>query len=271
MVSLIIRAHYFPDEDQSRLEFCVQDSGKGIPEDRLEMIFEPFRQAESGDTRQYGGTGLGLTVSEKLAHLLGGTLQVESKMGADCHGSSFTFSLPFQPIQQQLSSPSLPAPSATQPEIMSPSIDPMMYGIEQSPSSIRHSSSSEVVLLVEDDKVSRRIATRMLQKAGFTVMEAHDGVQAVSSYEQHHEKIDLILMDLMMPNMDGLEATERIRAREGQSDFPNQYRVPIVALTAGAMKGDREVALAKGMDSYLTKPISYKILVETVQKCIAMS
>ena len=144
-----------------------------------------------------------------------------------------------------------------------------MHNIEQAPSSIRHPSPSEVVLLVEDDKVSRRIATRMLQKAGFTVMEAHDGVQAVSSYEQNHEQIDLILMDLMMPNMDGLEATERIRARERQSDFPTQHRVPIVALTAGAMKGDREAALAKGMDSYLTKPISYNILVETVQKCIA--
>ena len=229
------------------LQFCVHDTGKGIPDDRLDIIFEPFRQVDFGDTRKYGGTGLGLTISKKLVRLMGGTLWVESTTREDCAGSRFFFTVPFQPAPP-LTNTLVPAPLLSVPSQLSTIL-----------------RSPKVSLLAEDDRVSRRVVTRMLQKAGFEVLEAHDGVEALSMYELHRHRIDLIVMDVMMPNMDGLEAVERIRASECKTNSPN--RVPIVALSAGAMKGDREVAIEKGMTSYLTKPISYEVLVATLNKC----
>lgn len=228
--------------DDNMIEFCIQDTGKGIPEDRLEIIFEPFRQVEFGDTRKHGGTGLGLTICKKLIEIMGGTLRVEScvKRGGN-QGSRFCFTLPYE------------AASLVDEEASTKIKGPL-------PSSQCQSSCK--ILLAEDDPVSRKVATRLLETAGFDVMPALDGAEAVTLFEKHRATIDLILMDVMMPNMDGLEATERIREIEASSGNPAQ--VPIIALSAGAMKGDRERGIKAGMTDYLYKPINRALLLDAL-------
>jgi CheY-like chemotaxis protein len=224
------------------LVFCVHDSGKGIPEDRLEMIFEPFRQVDFSDTRTHGGTGLGLTICKKLVEIMGGKMWVESSLEPGNRGSSFFFTLPYQPAEEGPVKDVQPKKRAELPPL--------------------RCQRSGMILLAEDDLTSRKLATRMLEKAGFEVLPAHDGCEAVSLFEQHQSKIDLILMDVMMPNMDGLEATQRVRQIERQSHC--KEAVPIVALSAGAMKGDREKGLEMGMSDYLYKPVNRAQLLKTL-------
>ena len=231
------------------LEFSVQDTGKGIPEDRLGMIFEPFRQVEIGDTRKHGGTGLGLTICKKLVSMMGGDLCIHSSTEGLDRGSRFFFSLPFEPCEKLTISQNMQTP----------------HHLIHIP---RLSRKSGKILLAEDDRVSRKIAVSMLKKAGFEVLEAGDGVEAVSMYVQNRRTIDLVLMDVMMPNMDGLEATKRIR--EIESRLPECDSVPIVALSAGAMKGDREKGLEVGMTDYLYKPISIQQLKEALERCLGI-
>lgn len=246
-VSLVIKK--CPDLDF--IELGVHDTGKGIPRDRLVMIFEPFRQVEFGDTRTHGGTGLGLTICKKLIEIMGGTLRVESRTDSACQGSHFFFTVPYQPTKA------------------GPFNEPPISGHDHLPNIEMASLRSHrfgKVLLVEDDAVSRKVAKQMIQKAGFDVLQARDGVEAVSLFEQNRDTLDLILMDVMMPVMGGIEATERIREIERTSDTTEF--VPIVALSAGAMKGDKERGLAVGMTDYLTKPISRLKLLEALEKYI---
>ena len=236
-------------EDPKSIEFSVQDSGKGIPEDRMEIIFEPFRQVEFGDTRKHGGTGLGLTICKKLIEMMGGSLKVES--GGSGNGSRFYFVLPYEPAQLAPINKNLKTSGAKRSGTP-PKLAPTNSGTSAKSDSGKKKSCSKI-LLAEDDTVSRKMVTRMLEKAGYEVLPAVDGIEAVCLFKEHHDTIDLVLMDVMMPNMDGLEATEKIREFEQGSEFADS--IPIVALSAGAMKGDKEKGLECGMNSYLTKPV----------------
>ena len=235
--------------DHETLEFSLLDTGKGIPASHIESIFEPFRQVEISDTRQHGGTGLGLTISRKLVELMGGKLRVESSVLGPIRGSSFAFTLPYRP---QKSSMQLPLPDQSVPL---PVPRPTRNTIQQSPNGYKpdahdskndqtnDTSSKSKILVAEDDPVSRKLVSRMLQRTGYTVVLACDGEEAVNTYSSDSD-IALVLMDVQMPRMSGHEATKLIRDQE---KLLGSIPVPIIALSAGAMKGDQERGISFGM------------------------
>ena len=201
--------------------FTVRDSGPGIPEDKRRIIFEPFRQADGSTTRRFGGTGLGLAISTGLVDMMGGRIWVDSEVG---RGSTFHFTAPFTLGEAAL--PQRVAPSAN--------------ATECAPLSI---------LVAEDNVVSQKLVTALLKDRGHTVTVAATGCAVLDLVERRD--FDLILMDIQMPEMDGLQATAEIRHREDRTG----KRIPIVAMTAHAMAGDRERCLDSGMDGYIAKPI----------------
>ncbi|WP_051145048.1 ATP-binding protein [Thiomicrorhabdus sp. Kp2] len=203
------------------LHFSVKDQGIGISKEAQEHIFEAFAQAETSTTRKYGGTGLGLAISAKLVQMLGGELHVESTLGK---GSRFYFSVPAK-IVEITERPALQSLSASQ--------------------------LAGHILLVEDNKTNQLLMSAILTKQGITFDLAEDGLEAVSAVTKNH--YDLVLMDENMPNLNGIEATKQIREWEQQQ---NLNRLPIIALTANAMTGDRERFVSAGMDEYLTKPVN---------------
>ena len=235
-------------QQQQLLQICVSDTGKGIPADHLESIFDSFRQVEIGDTRNHGGTGLGLTISRKLAELMGGNLSVVSSVDGPDKGSRFTVVLPYKPMSKLQATTELSSSSQSTREV--------------STGSINSDHGNNTILVAEDETVSRRLVKRMLEVSGYNVLLAEDGSQAVEMFKNHTNNISLILMDVQMPHLDGLAATELIRAlEEGRKEH-----IPIIALSAGAMKGDHEQGLAVGMTDYLTKPVNFKLLKETLKK-----
>ena len=207
-----------------QLHFYVRDTGIGIPAEKQRSIFEAFSQADASTTRKFGGTGLGLTISTKLAQMLGGSLQVESEEGK---GSCFHFTIQAQVVSAKLEP--VPAPKTV------PQTSNTTVGL--------------LILLAEDNPVNQKVAVRLLQKQGHSVTVAGSGKAAVERWQKR--PFDLILMDVQMPDMDGLEATRVIRQIEKTSGG----HVPIIALTAHAMAGDRERCLEAGMDGYASKPI----------------
>jgi PAS domain S-box-containing protein len=223
--------------DHLHLGIAVIDTGIGIGPDKQGVIFESFRQADSSTTRQYGGTGLGLTISARLIALMGGKITVESAPG---QGSTFRFTIPCRVAPADsvpVRSPAISAPPARQ-------------------------SRKLRILLAEDNPVNQRLAQRLLENRGHSVSIAGDGRQALEAAAQEADPFDLILMDVQMPTMDGLEATRAIR----QLEAPERNSVPIVAMTAFAMKGDRERCLAAGMNAHLTKPIDPAELCGTIER-----
>ncbi|MBN8488169.1 MAG: response regulator [Burkholderiales bacterium] len=213
-----------------QLQFIVSDSGRGIAPALLERIFEPFERADDG--RGAAGTGLGLTISRQLARAMGGNLVASSRPG---QGAQFHFTL---------DAPAVEGPSTVEPPEQPP------------PSTLRGE-----VLLVEDNEVNAMVARGMLESLGLTVREAHDGIQALQALQQRRPQ--LVLMDCQMPLLDGWEATRRWRKIEQTNRL---LRVPVVALTANAVAGDREVCLAAGMDDYLAKPFTRERLGQVVAR-----
>jgi PAS domain S-box-containing protein len=211
------------------LSIAVRDTGIGIPADKQRIIFEAFTQADSGTSRRYGGTGLGLAISARLANLMGGTISVASTPGV---GSTFTVT-----IRCGLAEKS-DAPNAT----------PIVPGTTESVHPVLRGKNSRLILLAEDNAVNQLVASRMIKHIGHQVVVAGNGALALEAIAT--QRFDLVLMDMQMPVMDGLEATAAIRAREQLVD----EHVPIVALTANALDGDRQKCLAAGMDDYLAKP-----------------
>jgi signal transduction histidine kinase/ligand-binding sensor domain-containing protein/CheY-like chemotaxis protein len=222
-----------PDGADVALHFAVRDTGIGIPAEKQELIFEAFRQADGSTTRKYGGTGLGLAICSRLVGMMGGALRVESEAG---RGSTFHFTAKFGAVK--------PADSQEAGEADLPAPDP--------PGSLN-------VLLAEDNIVNQRLVVRLLAKRGHRVVLAASGREALERFDR--ERFDLILMDVQMPDMDGLEATAVIREREKKT---GSY-TPIVALTADAVDGDRKRCLAAGMDHYINKPIEAAKLLELVE------
>jgi signal transduction histidine kinase/CheY-like chemotaxis protein/HPt (histidine-containing phosphotransfer) domain-containing protein len=234
-----------PGDARGWVRFTVRDTGIGMSAETLARLFQPFSQADTSTTKKYGGTGLGLVIAKHLAGLMGGTLDVKSVVGA---GTELCVELPFEPARAPAAAvaPGAPAPA--------PSPSP-------SPSPSPEAGASLAVLLVEDNEVNQEVARAMLEGAGHRVEVAGDGSEAVQQCLPG--RFDCVLMDCQMPVMDGLEATRRIRARERAS---GSARMPIVALTANAMAGDRERCLAAGMDDFLAKPFDTRSLLAAVAR-----
>ncbi|HLO93889.1 MAG TPA: ATP-binding protein, partial [Burkholderiaceae bacterium] len=211
------------------LTFTIADTGIGIPAKKLGTIFEAFSQEDSSITRRYGGTGLGLTISARLVDAMQGRIWVESSPG---EGSRFHVALPLM---------------AESPDERPPMGMGSGEGTDAEPAA---AGTSLRVLLVEDHPVNQRLAAQLLQRWGHRVTLADNGERALALLAD--DRFDLVLMDMMMPVLDGLEATRRYRATEQGA------RTPIVALTAKAMKGDRDRCLAAGMDDYLSKPLDLR-------------
>lgn len=220
---------------QVNLLFTVRDTGIGIPLEKQASIFQPFQQADSSITRSYGGTGLGLTISSRLVGMMGGQLQLESESG---QGSLFYFSLLLTTAKQTL-----------------PTTHPV------SNANLSPANAALKILLADDNAVNRLLARRLLNKAGHEVILAENGREALEAWEA--ERPDVILMDVQMPVMDGLEATQLIRNLEQDKQF---NPTPIIALTANALERDRQQCLAAGMDDFLSKPFQIQALLDVVQR-----
>ena len=230
----------------AELRFSVRDTGIGIAPEKQKLIFGVFTQADASTTRKYGGTGLGLAISHHLVALMGGELQVQSKLG---EGSNFLFA-----VRLRLPSMDL-IPQQQNPIRLKESLPPSM----DAPAATNHRSLR--ILLAEDNDVNSRLATKLLEKHGHSIVRARNGREAVDAIE--HENIDLILMDTQMPEMDGLEAIRRIREKKKESD---RY-LPIISVTARAMRGDRESCLEAGADAYVSKPLRASELFDAIDRC----
>ena len=219
------------------LKIGVTDSGIGISSQAIKMIFEPFIQADGSTSRKYGGTGLGLAICTRLTKMMGGSIWSESTEGV---GSTFYIQIPFVVndvvVAQDLKN--------------SDRISPLWDGPPLK------------ILLVDDQNIGLMVAARLLQKAGLTVVEACSGQDALQ--KQGQEDFNVILMDIQMPGMDGIEATLAIRTREKETG----KWTPIIALTAHALQGDREKIMGQGFDGYITKPIELGVLFNELHRCI---
>jgi CheY-like chemotaxis protein len=206
------------------LRFAVTDTGIGIPQERMQILFSPFVQADASTTRNYGGTGLGLAISKRLVELMGGKIGFESGEG---QGSTFWFTVVFR----RASTPVLAA-----------AVEPLPGLIDRATDKGRRAR----ILVAEDNATNRALALAQLEKLGYCADTVVDGAAAVEALREG--AYDLVLMDCEMPVMDGYEATAMIR----QLNIP---RIPIIAVTAHAMPGDRDKCLRAGMDDFLSKPV----------------
>ena len=218
-----------------QIHVSVQDNGIGIPAERLDSLFDSFTQVDTSITRKFGGSGLGLAISRELVQLMGGHIWVDSQIGL---GSTFHFNILAEAVSASeaalmdivhLSSTNQPASA---------------NGTERQPFSI---------LLVEDNRINQKVCLGMLQRLGYKATVASNGVQALVALSQN--EFDVVLMDIQMPELDGVSTTRRIRTQ-----WPEARQPYIIAMTANALKGDREEYLSVGMDSYLSKPIRLKDL-----------
>ena len=216
-----------------QLEFSVQDSGIGIAQDKLAYIFEGFSQAESSTTRRFGGTGLGLAISKRLVNLMGGDLQVHSELG---RGSRFFFTLNFDI--------GVASPTANAPPSQPGQKSQRLAGLR--------------LLVVEDNLLNQQVAFELLTRSGAQVELAGGGLDGVAQALAADPPFDAVLMDLQMPDIDGLEATRRIRSHT------RMLSVPVIAMTANAMHSDKEACLAAGMVDHVSKPIDLNHLIDTL-------
>jgi PAS domain S-box-containing protein len=230
------------DDEQTLLRFLVRDSGIGIATDKLEQIFEPFTQADGSMIRQYGGTGLGLTIARQLAELMGGTVGVESE---EAKGTTFWFTAVLGKEKQRRTAPCIPAFSGAQ---------------AQTPLSTVAAHNARI-LVAEDDFTNQFMTKIILEKFGYQVDVVNNGEEALKFLEKNDYA--LVLMDCMMPTLNGYETTAVIR---NPASSVRDHAIPVIALTANAFKEDREICLAAGMDDYLAKPIDVTKVLAVLEK-----
>jgi PAS domain S-box-containing protein len=232
-----------PEEGEVVCRFSISDRGIGIPKEKQASIFEPFLQAETSTSRRYGGSGLGLTISARLVKMMGGRMWVQSEPG---HGSTFFFTAQF----------------SRQAAVGDPVID--FRGSPAREPVIAPPCSGLTILLVDDDPLTQRLAQLVLEKEGCRVLLADAAAAALALLEREH--IDLVLMDVQMPGMDGAEATMAIRRLENASD----HHIPVIALSAHPVSHRHEYCRQAGMDGYLTKPLQPALLRETMVRLNAI-
>jgi PAS domain S-box-containing protein len=238
-----------------RLQFWIADSGIGMSDGQVQRLFQPFTQADDSTARHFGGTGLGLSISRRLAQMLGGDLRVETELGA---GSRFTLELPLPPGDELE-----PATAVDPQDCASPA--PERSAVERPPQALPALPLlGRRLLLAEDGLDNQRLIRLLLQRAGAEVSVVGNGrlaLEALAAARAGGRPFDLVLMDVQMPELDGLAATRELR-QQGQT-------LPVVALTAQAMAGDRERCLAAGCDDYLAKPIDRALLIDRCQSLLA--
>ncbi|ABZ84181.1 sensor histidine kinase, putative [Heliomicrobium modesticaldum Ice1] len=245
----------FPVSDtgsQVTIRFEVIDTGIGIAPEIRDCLFQPFSQGNTSMTRKYGGTGLGLAISRNLVELMGGKIGVQSKPG---EGSTFWFTLPVRKPLQTSQSPVHAAESRQAP------LPPPVSLTSARPTGLRQAS----VLVVEDNPVNQKLVTALLRKMGLSVRLASSGFEAIDALGE--EEYALILMDCQLPDLNGFETTQVIRDSEAETG----QHIPIIAMTALSMQGDREKCLQAGMDDYVSKPIDRKQLTAVLARWLSVS
>lgn len=227
--------------DTGIVQVTVHDTGIGIKEDDLQRIFETFTQVDSSNTRAFAGAGLGLAISRRLVELMGGQISVDSTVGV---GSEFAVQVPL-------------------PETVGPEQG------RQIPAEAARANHRGHILIADDNRTNRWVLRQQLEEMGYSVAEVEDGQQALDTLA--NESFDLLLLDCQMPVLDGYETARRLRVRESAVEFnlePGSQHLPVIAITAGAMKGDRQRCLDAGMDDYLAKPIQSAVLARRLSQLL---
>jgi CheY-like chemotaxis protein len=241
-VTVRVGATPSPLGERSAVRVEVIDTGIGIDPSGLRRMFEPFTQADSSTTRLYGGTGLGLAIARELVELMGGTITAESEPGL---GSTFRFDIELaSPIARDGLAPGDGDPAGE--------------------SELPRWPFPPLVLIAEDNQINQIVAARVLERCGCRPVVVGDGREALRAFEE--QRFDAVLMDCQMPEMDGYQATAALRDREQDG-----RRVPVIAMTAQAMDGDRARCLEAGMDDYITKPLRHADLAEMLHRWIPVS
>lgn len=238
-------------EQAVTLEISVSDTGVGIAPDKIDSLFKKFSQVDTSTTRLHGGTGLGLAIAQSLVRLMGGNIKVESTVGK---GSRFYFEITLEKeIEKQ---PGDEAPTADD------------TAREETTASMAANKEKLTVLLAEDHPINRKLVERFLTIKGWQVIHAENGREAIQKFQENQGNVDIILMDIQMPEVDGYEAAARIRQLEKEADTGTSTgkpkHIPIIALTAHALAVYQEKSFSSGMDAYLTKPINPEKLYQLV-------
>jgi PAS domain S-box-containing protein len=231
-----------------KLHAVVTDTGIGIPVEKLGTIFDVFQQVDGSITREYGGAGLGLSISKQIALLMDGDVWARSSKG---QGSEFHFTAWVEKI------------AAQEPAALAEESEPAEVAAKETGEQAQKSLN---ILLVEDNPVNQKLARFMLTKAGHMVTIAGDGGIAVDILAKEQDEFDLVFMDIQMPNMNGFDATRKIRQLEREGRLGKPSHLPIIAMTAQSMKGDREKCLESGMDDYISKPIRRDVVMQALQR-----
>jgi PAS domain S-box-containing protein len=243
------------DEQNATIRISVRDTGIGIPANRQEILFSPFTQVDGSTTRKYGGTGLGLAISKQLAELMGGKIGLESKEGK---GSTFWFTAVFE---------KQPAGSGSTDERFTEIEGEGTMEHSAATSTISENGKRKIrILVVEDNPVNQKVAQVMLRRMGLRADVVADGQEAVKTLQMI--PYDLVLMDCQMPEMDGFEATRSIRQEGSKALNPH---IPIIAMTAATMQGDRKKCIQAGMNDFIAKPVQQRELAEILARWLAIT